>query len=573
MSSGRSHTQAGVQRLAPPAEDGITATYEPSVRVQETHISTLFYSNGLVYKARKPVRFEFLDFTSRENREQDCHREVVLNRRLAPDVYLGVADLVMDGVPLDHVVVMRALPDEQKLSNLLRSGSHVDAYLDAIAETLASFHAKASRSPQVSASATPNAVRIKWMDNLAEMDRFASTIIDPVLEREIRWSIEQWLDTHSDLLIRRIAQGCICDGHGDLQASDIFCLDSGVRILDCLEFSDVLRYDDVCGDVAFLAMDLERLGHLESAQQFVRSYERHSGFSLPPALLDMHIAFRAYIRAKVSCLEAQQGSAKAGDAAQALQALARRHLLRTRQAVVLVGGLPGSGKSTLARALGCHIGWDVLSSDIVRREMSLGPTRYTRHAVEAVYAELFRRARALLREGRPVILDASWIRSGERTQAERLAEEMKAELIELQCTCPQSLGEGRIRARFARGNDASEASVAVREQLAEQMDPWPEAHLIDTATSPAQTLETAFAAMTTTGGPVPAGERPDNGTRGDPVHIELTQSEAGDLRDLLRGSLADLSSEIAGTDNAGYRKNLQDRRVSLEGVLARLEAG
>ena len=81
----------------------------------------------------------------------------------------------------------------------------------------------------------------------------------------------------------RIAEGHICDGHGDLQASDIFCLDDGVRILDCLEFSDTLRWDDVCADVAFLAMDLERLGRPDAARMFVRAYERHSGVRLPPS--------------------------------------------------------------------------------------------------------------------------------------------------------------------------------------------------------------------------------------------------------------------------------------------------
>ncbi len=92
-----------------------------SVRVAETHISVLVFSGDRVYKIRKPVHFDFLDFRERVARLADCRREVELNARLSPDVYLGVADLVMDGELLEHMVVMRALPEERQLSSLLRT--------------------------------------------------------------------------------------------------------------------------------------------------------------------------------------------------------------------------------------------------------------------------------------------------------------------------------------------------------------------------------------------------------------------------------------------------------------------
>ena len=102
-------------------------------RVVETHISILVFVGDRVYKLRKPVHFDFLDFTDRSVREADCRREVELNRRLAPDVYLGVADIVMDGEPIDHMVVMRALPDERRLATLVRAGGDVDGWLREVA--------------------------------------------------------------------------------------------------------------------------------------------------------------------------------------------------------------------------------------------------------------------------------------------------------------------------------------------------------------------------------------------------------------------------------------------------------
>jgi uncharacterized protein len=467
----------------------------PGLRITETHISVLVFAADRVYKIRKPVRFGFLDFTNREEREADCYREVLLNRRLAPDVYLGVADLVMDGTALDHMVVMRALPEARQLAHLVRNGSDPGPYLDATAQTLAAFHAGANRSAEISASASSAAFQTKWTDNHKEMKQFVGAVVDPDVEHDIQSLVRRWLGTHSNLLAERIAGGHICDGHGDLQASDIFCLDDGVRILDCLEFSNALRYDDVCGDVGFLAMDLERLGRPKAAQQFVRAYEKHAGTRLPPTLLHFHIALRSYIRAIVACIAVGQGSKTDADSARELHLNARRHLLQTRRALVLVGGLPGSGKTTLAKSLEEELEWVVLSSDAVRPDLALGPNRYASHAIEAVYAELFRQARDQLRRGRSVILDASWISADEREKAAIVASQMKADFIELQCTCPGGVATERIRHRLEQGKDDSEATVSVRKMMGTEMDPWPSGVLIDTTVSRSKAVEKAFAAL------------------------------------------------------------------------------
>src|SRR5271157_679573 len=129
-------------------DDGVTDEPKAApVRVVETHISVLVFVGDRVYKLRKPVHFDFLDFTDRAVREADCRREVELNRRLAPDVYLGVADIEMNGVAIDHMVVMRALPDERRLATLVREGAaDLEGWLDQVATTLATFHAGAPRS-------------------------------------------------------------------------------------------------------------------------------------------------------------------------------------------------------------------------------------------------------------------------------------------------------------------------------------------------------------------------------------------------------------------------------------------
>jgi aminoglycoside phosphotransferase family enzyme/predicted kinase len=469
----------------------------PRAKVVETHISVLFFVADRVYKLRKPVRFGFLDFTERTARERDCHREVALNRRLAPDVYLGVADVAIDGVPVDHMVVMRALPEERRLAALVRGGRDVAGWLDRIAATLAAFHATAERSDRISAAGSPDARRSEWESNFAEARRFVGPVLDEADQGEIEASVFQWLGRHAGLLEARAASGQVCDGHGDLQAEDVFCLDDGVRILDCVEFSDSLRHGDVCADVAFLAMDLERLGRLDAAQEFVRRYEAHSGRALPRPLLHQYIALRAYVRAKVECLRYEQGAPQCIERARMLHGLALRHLRQARPVLVLVGGLPGSGKTTLARGLGAMTGWAVLRSDEMRRELVEDePRRYAPEAVDAVYEAMTQRARQHLEAGEAVVVDASWVDATHRAAATRAAAATGSELVELWCRCRDDVAAERIRSRRSNGTDASEATVDVRAALSQRVDAWATARVVDTSdTSPAESLAAAAVAL------------------------------------------------------------------------------
>ncbi len=464
----------------------------PTVRVAETHISILLFVGDRVYKIRKPVHFGFLDFRDRANRASDCHREVELNRRLSPDVYIGVADLVMSGELIDHMVVMKALPQERQLASLLRSEIAIEPWLDRVAATLSTFHATATRSVEISASASPLALAHKWKENFDEVSQLDNTTLDPAVETEIRNLVARWLSSHRALLETRIADGHICDGHGDLQASDVFCLDDGVRILDCLEFSDRLRWDDVCADVAFMAMDLERLGRPDAARMFVKAYERHSDTRLPPSLLHFHIALRAYVRAKVACLSSEQNVMSA-DSARELQVLALKHLRSARSTLVLVGGLPGTGKSTLAAGLAEETGWVLVRSDEIRQQRQAGPDRYAPKAVAAVYDELLRTAKEHLEKDESVILDASWLSGEERDKAVHVAQETRKELLSILCRCEDAVAADRIRRRLERRDDVSEATVAVRDAMALHMDPWPTATVIDTSHAGASTnLEIAL---------------------------------------------------------------------------------
>ena len=293
-------------------------------------------------------RFDSTSPTSRtlSARADDCQREVDLNRRLAPDVYLGVADITMEGQTLDHLVVMRRLPTDRSLAHLVRSEPEAvwSRELQAVARLLADFHARADRSAEISATASLRTISDQFETNVAATAPFVGSVLDPSAHDAVVGAIRRYLKGRDPLFTARIAADQICDGHGDLQADDIYCLEDGPRILDCLEFDERLRCGDVAADVAFLAMDLERLGNTEAAARFVRDYEESSGAQLPPSLLHTYIALRAYVRIKVACVRHEQGDPDAAeDAAVGFWISPRPISERGRVRLVLVGGLPGSG--------------------------------------------------------------------------------------------------------------------------------------------------------------------------------------------------------------------------------------
>ena len=470
-------------------------------QVVDTHISVLFFRRDRVYKLHKPVKFEFVDFQDREARRQDCEREVRLNRRLAPDVYLGVADLEMEGRPLDHMVVMRRMPEDRRLTSLLSRHPDERSWVGPLASAMAKFHAHADRSSFISAEGTADRLRSRWTADFGESDRFVGPILDVDCEAEIRLLVERWIGGRTQLLESRVAAGRVCDGHGDLQADDIYCLDDGVRVLDCLEFSDTLRHCDVAADVAFLVMDLERLGHGDAAVDFLAAYQASADDSACPSLVDHYIAARAYVRAKVTCLRAEQGVEGAATEARRLQALALRHLRRAQVRLVLVGGLPGTGKSTVAAGIGAAHQWQVLRSDELRRRLTtavpdgggLFTGRYDADSTREGYETLLRTAERSLAFGESVVLDASWTDGRWRTAATEVADRTGSELVTLYCEADEQVAVQRIEERRAEGSDISEATPEVRTAMRRVVDPWHAAASIDTSSmTPEQAVAAAL---------------------------------------------------------------------------------
>ncbi|WP_019926115.1 AAA family ATPase [Nocardia sp. BMG111209] len=473
---------------------------EPYAVLHETHTGLVVLCGDRAYKVKKPIVTDFLDFGTRALRAEALERELRLNRRLAPDVYLGIGCFhPPGGEPDEPALVMRRLPQRARLSTVIEDPVRAAELLPALVETLIGFHDTARRDADVAAAGTADALRTRWkslLDGLIEPPVPAGTTA------RLTRLMESYVAGRVPLFEARIADGRVVDGHGDLHAGDIYLLPDGFRIIDCLDFDDRLRCVDRLDDIAFLAMDLEFLGHPELAAELGDRYRAHTADPAPPSLWHHYLAYRATVRAKVDGMRHEQGDPRAADRAARHTEIALRHLAAGTVRLALVGGLPGTGKSTVARALAEATGAVVIASDRVRARMretgavtgaagSYGRGAYTRDARDRVYGELLAQARDHLGHGRSVVLDAGWQAAAHRRAATALAAETSAEMVELLCRAPQSTAAARIE---ARRHSESDATAAIAAAMAAEAEPWPEALPLDTTAALPDTTAAALRA-------------------------------------------------------------------------------
>jgi uncharacterized protein len=479
------HLQTDEQRLIDALLDPAAYPWHPArVSHLETHVSQLFFSGDRVVKIKRSVDYGFVNHLTLESRHQSCLDEVRLNRLLSDEVYLGCEPIIDagggklrlggEGEPIEWATLMRLLPADAMLDVLIERGQLPSNIGETLAGRLIPFHQRAGGCPGDAAAQAADAERI-LRENLDEIAQFAGKPVFPVEFELIAGAVRGFLDRHADVLSERAAQGWIREGHGDLRCEHI-CLDppGSVQVFDCVEFSQSIRCADIASDLAFLLLDLERLGEAKLASELVARY-REAGIDLPDDMLALYRTHRALVRAKVSTLTWSSATGESRAEALALMAdwlhRAAASVLQTRPAIVAMTGLSGTGKSVVASAIGIALNAKVLSTDQLRRQaLPDAADRYDPSRRLAIYEQLIQQARSELDQHLPVVLDGTFLTDEQRLLASQLAAETGALLVFAEVIADPTVTERRIVARAAETGsaNASEATIDVlRAQRAE----------------------------------------------------------------------------------------------------------
>jgi len=452
------------------------------VELVETHISWVFLTPRLAFKLKKAVHLSFVDFRALAARRHFCTEELRLNRRMAPALYLGMlavtgrsdAPSLGPGDAIDYLVCMRRFDEAGLLGRQLDIGRVDVGALDRFGEVLAAFHRQAPRADVASGFGSPERIRIALDAVLVNLAGSGGQVE----------AVRAWLAASSSALRdawrnRRLA-GAVRECHGDLHADNIATIAGELVAFDCIEFDPALRWIDTMSDTAFLVMDLKAHGRADLAHRFLDAYLQHSGDYAGVGVLRGYEIYRALVRALVARLRAPlPGGGAAPDYLGLASSLAGAP--RAGPRLLVTHGLSGSGKSTLAAALLERAGAIRVRSDVERKRLfGLAPLArsnaghsdiYGQDAHRRTFERLAECARDALRAGYPVIVDAAFLRRGERDDFHALASAMGVPFSILHCHAPHHRLRERVSARERSGKDASEAGLAVLEMQRASHDP------------------------------------------------------------------------------------------------------
>jgi aminoglycoside phosphotransferase family enzyme len=278
-----------------------------NVELMQTQMSFVFLTGDYVYKVKKPVYLEYLDYTTLAKRHFYCQREVELNRRLCPGAYLGVVSITEQehgfsiegkGKAVEYAVKMRYLPQEAMLNVLLTRNQVSEEMMTGVARKMAEFHQKAATNATISDYGDVESIITNTEENFNQTLKYIGNTISQKSYWHIKDYTNSFIEKNVPLFYERIADGKIRDCHGDLHAAHI-CFTDDICIYDCIEFNDRFRYCDVASEIAFLAMDLDRYGRTDLSQKFVDDYVSFSQDDDLNQILNFYKCYRAYVRGKV----------------------------------------------------------------------------------------------------------------------------------------------------------------------------------------------------------------------------------------------------------------------------------
>ena len=459
------------------------------VHLIETHISRVFLAGPFAYKVRKPVKFDFVDFSSAQARHADCDTELSLNRRFAPDLYLDVTPIVAGqapgsvmvgghGAPLEFAVRMRRFAQEDLFVARIKARRLEPDHIDALARTIATFHAAQPAAAPDNGFGTPASIDATIAECMGGLTHLP---VDQGVVERVTQALRGRAAALSSAFQTRLRNGHVRECHGDLHLGNIVLLDGKPTPFDCLEFDPRLRWIDTISDLAFPFMDLLHHGRQDLAYRLLNVYLEQSGDYAGLTLLTFYVAMRAVVRARVLLERARQrqAGAMAMDLARSechsLLELALRSLDHPAAHLVVMHGLSGSGKSTVAARMSESSGMVRVRSDVERKRLSLRNLPQEDRYAASMTARTYRRLLAICRigclAGIPMIADATFLSRHQRERFAAQAHRLGVPFSIVDCDAPVEILRARIEARARARQDPSDADLTVLASQRRTRDP------------------------------------------------------------------------------------------------------
>jgi len=454
-----------------------------SVEILQTHISYVFLTGTFAYKVKKPVNFGFLDFSTLDKRKFFCEEEIRLNRRLCPEIYLDVLPvtekddtLELDGCGkvVEYVLKMKEFPQEQIMTNLLKQGKIDEETVDRLCTILVDFYNSQTPSEDITKYGELRAVK----QNIDENFEQTKSVIDVTIPKDtyeyLKEANTKFFESKKETFTNRMNESRIHDCHGDLHSGNIVVADDKIHIFDCIEFNKRFRFCDVASDIGFLAMDLDYLNHPYLSSYLIQKYVEKSNDTGIFDVLNFYKSYRAYVRGKVNGFQLSdpnidqtkknniiETAKKYFDLSQYYASLFSLDLHSTKPLLFLVNGITGTGKSTVALKIAVDYHAHQINTDVVRKELA-GIDKFERHHdklntglydpknVDFTYEKVMEKASNLLKKGENVVLDATFQKRKYREMAQHIAAKNHANLVIIQCTCPDEVVKKRLEQRLKK---------------------------------------------------------------------------------------------------------------------------
>ena len=354
------------------------------VRAIQTHISWVFIASPFVFKVKKPVNLGFLDFSTLEKRHYFCQREIELNRRLCPEIYLDAVPVYETdsgfsfkprGKIVEYAVKMKELPRGCFLNELLEKNLVGEKEINRVISILHRFYQAETPTPKIEQWGTPEKLKISTDENFTQVEPFIGKTISPAAFEAIRHYTNQFYGLNENLFHERIQQHRVLDCHGDLRLDHVHLTPEATTIFDCIEFNDRFRFIDIANDLAFLAMDFDFKGRSDVGNLFLRNAARELDDAGMLKVANFYKCYRAFVRGKVESIQATEKETTNSEEHQKQAVryfrLALGYAIASAEPLILVVmGRVGTGKSFIAKRLASELDWPVFSSDETRKTLT-----------------------------------------------------------------------------------------------------------------------------------------------------------------------------------------------------------